>query len=110
MSTNGDRLVSREEAAEILGIANHTLACWRSQGRGPACVKLGTGRSAAIRYRLSAIEAFLSDPAGVEAGDEPWRVARRQAGAGRRDERSTRPRSRPVRRPAVKRRRAAAAV
>lgn len=80
IDTNTDELLTREQAAGLLNIDPHTLACWRSQGRGPALVKFGTGRSAAVRYRRSAIEAWLCDPASAEAtAGERWREERRQA-------------------------------
>lgn len=79
----GDTLLTRQEAAALLKVRPHTLACWTSEGRGPATVKLSAGRSGAVRYFRSAIEAYLRDPAGAEAGGEPWRVARRQATAAR---------------------------
>jgi predicted DNA-binding transcriptional regulator AlpA len=79
-----DKLLNRAQVAEMLGVAEHTLACWRSAGKGPQCVKFGTGRSAAVRYYLSAVEAWVNDPARAEAeAQEPWREARRQAIASR---------------------------
>ncbi len=79
-----DKLLNRSQVAEMLGIAEHTLACWRSAGKGPQCVKFGTGRSAAVRYYLSAVEAWVNDPARAEAeAVEPWREARRQATAAK---------------------------
>lgn len=80
VDTKVDELLTREQVAELLGIDAHTLACWRSEGRGPALVKYGAGRSAAVRYRRSAVEAWLADPAGYErAAGEPWREQRRKA-------------------------------
>lgn len=32
---------SHEQTAKLLGVQNHTLAQWRSQGRGPAYYKMG---------------------------------------------------------------------
>lgn len=79
-----DPLLTREEAAKLLGLEPHTLACWRSAGRGPTPIKFGSGRSAAVRYRRSEIERWLADPAAVEAASrEPWREERRQAVAKR---------------------------
>jgi hypothetical protein len=81
---NADALLTREQAAELLQLAPHTLAIWKSQGRGPAVIKYGAGRSATCRYRRSAIEAWLADPVAAEAASkEPWREARRQAMAAR---------------------------
>lgn len=51
-----DRLVSREEAAAILGIRPATLACWASNGRyGLPFVRIGRR----VMYRRSDIEAFI---------------------------------------------------
>lgn len=78
--TKSDELLTREQVAAMLGIESHTLACWRSEGRGPALIKFGRGRSAAVRYRRSAVEAWLADPAQAEAASrEGWREERRQA-------------------------------
>jgi predicted DNA-binding transcriptional regulator AlpA len=79
-----DPLLTREQAAKLLAIEPHTLACWRSEGRGPSAIKFGSGRSAAVRYRRSEIERWLADPAAVEAASrEPWREERRRAVAKR---------------------------
>ncbi|MEI6239603.1 MAG: helix-turn-helix domain-containing protein [Planctomycetia bacterium] len=84
MDSRSDELLTRQQAAALLGLNPHTLACWRTEGRGPALVKFGAGRSAAIRYARSAIEAWLADPVAAEAAArEPWREARRQAMASK---------------------------
>jgi hypothetical protein len=54
-------------AAAFLGFRAHTLACWRSQGRGPRFVKYGAGRSSAVRYRRSELVAFAADPVAYES-------------------------------------------
>ena len=87
-----DELLTRDEAAALLKLEPHTLACMRSEGRGPAVVKLSACRSGAVRYRRSDIEQWLADPAAAEAGGEPWRVARRQAAAARGVKAATPPR------------------
>jgi hypothetical protein len=95
--TTTDELLNRAQVAAILGVTTHTLACWRSQGRGPAMVKFGAGRSAAVRYRRSAVEAFLADPVGAEiAAREPWRENRRRAAAEQATARAARKRARPA--------------
>ncbi len=84
IDTKADALLTREQAAELLQLDPHTLACWKSQGRGPACVKFGAGRSAAVRYLRSDIERWCADPVAAEAESrEPWREARRRAMAAR---------------------------
>jgi hypothetical protein len=57
-----DRLVDRPTAAEFLGLSPATLATWASAGCGPALVKMSAGRSGAVRYRLSELERFATDP------------------------------------------------
>jgi hypothetical protein len=57
-----DRFVSREQAATFLGLKIATLACWASEGTGPKFSKLSSGRSGAVRYRLSELERFAADP------------------------------------------------
>jgi predicted DNA-binding transcriptional regulator AlpA len=53
-----DPLLTQEQAAQILGVAPGTLEVWRSTKRVPlAYIKLG---KRAVRYRRSAIEAFLT--------------------------------------------------
>jgi predicted DNA-binding transcriptional regulator AlpA len=70
-----NEMLTRLEAAALLRIRPHTLANWTTRGRGPARVKLGAGPRAAVRYRLSDVEAWLADPAAA------WRRGR--AGGGR---------------------------
>jgi hypothetical protein len=57
-----DRFVSRETAAEFLGLSTATLASWASAGFGPVFSKLSQGRSGAVRYRFSELEKFAADP------------------------------------------------
>jgi hypothetical protein len=61
-----DKLLTREQAAELLAVQPHTLACWRTEGRGPAIVKFGVGRSAVVRYRRSEVLRFATDPVEYE--------------------------------------------
>jgi hypothetical protein len=84
IDTNADCLLTREQVAAMLGLDPHTLACWRSEGRGPAFIKFGSNRSAAVRYRRSAVEAWLANPPKVEASSkEEWREERRRAAAAK---------------------------
>jgi hypothetical protein len=61
-ATLPDRLVSRDVAAQFLGLSPATLATWASAGCGPKFTKLSAGRSGCVRYRLSDLERFVSDP------------------------------------------------
>ena len=52
-----DKLLNREEAAELLGVQSNTLAVWAMKGTGPAPIKIGT-RS---MYRRSVLGAFINE-------------------------------------------------
>jgi predicted DNA-binding transcriptional regulator AlpA len=43
------------QAAELTGIAAHTLECWRRDGEGPPYVKLGR----LMKYRRIDLDAFM---------------------------------------------------
>jgi len=58
LSLKDDRLVATAEAAMLLGLAAKTLREWRSQRKGPAVLRLGTGPRARCCYRLSDLEAW----------------------------------------------------
>ena len=58
ISLKDDRLVSTAEAAQMLGLAPKTLREWRSQRKGPAVLRLGTGPRARCCYRRSDLEAW----------------------------------------------------
>jgi hypothetical protein len=58
-----DRFVSRDVAAQFLGLSSRTLATWASAGIGPSFRKLSTGRSGCVRYSLAELQTFMADPA-----------------------------------------------
>jgi Helix-turn-helix domain len=66
-----DNLLTETRASEVLGIAPQTLSNWRSAGKGPHFVRIGTRT---IRYPKLALEEFaqneliLREPAD-ELGD-----------------------------------------
>ena len=65
--SSDDRLLTRKEAAEFLGLAPQTLAVWASTRRYDLPY-IRVGR--AVRYRFSALSAFLERNTfghGVEA-------------------------------------------
>jgi len=49
------KMVTRREAAELLGVEPQTLAVWAHYRRGPAFVKVGRS----VRYRVADLEAFI---------------------------------------------------
>ena len=55
MIVTPDGRLTRSHAARYLGVAEQTLANWRSMGRGPKCLKIG-GK---VFYRLDDLEAFV---------------------------------------------------
>ncbi len=56
-STTVDRKLTPKEAAEHIGVAEQTLAVWRTTNRYPDLVYLKVGR--AVRYRLSDLDKWL---------------------------------------------------
>lgn len=56
-------LATAEEVAAFLGgeFSPKTLANWRSQGKGPAFIKLSSGRGGSVRYEWSAVNAWLAE-------------------------------------------------
>jgi excisionase family DNA binding protein len=49
------KLLTREEAADVLGVSRQTLANWAVDGAGPRFVKIGTN----ARYRAQDLEAYI---------------------------------------------------
>lgn len=56
MQNQNNKLLSREEAADFLGVSKGTLEVWHSTGRYPLPV-VKVGRLA--KYRQSDLEAFV---------------------------------------------------
>ena len=59
-TTGADPLFKEDKAAEFLEVAVKTLQNWRALGTGPRFVKLGPGMRAPVRYRRSALVAFVN--------------------------------------------------
>lgn len=76
VSSLPDRFLPPEQAAAFLSLSPSTLASWRSLGAGPRFRKVGAGRSAAIRYALSDLRAFMADPAPACPPKRPFRKPR----------------------------------
>ena len=53
-----ERLLTTSQVAAILNVKIGTVKKWRARGKGPAFLKLDSG---AIRYRLEAVQKYLSD-------------------------------------------------
>ena len=68
LATLEDRLLTRKEAAEILGFQPQTLARWKWEGREnrPREVRVG---SRAIRYRASDLLQWIAAQAEHSADD-----------------------------------------
>ncbi|GLS17283.1 hypothetical protein GCM10007874_02980 [Labrys miyagiensis] len=54
------QLLSEKEAAALLRVSGSTLRRWRSQGIGPAYIRVGGKLGGAIRYRESDLLSWLS--------------------------------------------------
>lgn len=54
-----EKLLTQEQAAELLALAPATLEKMRQRGDGPPYLKLGRGRSSPVRYSPSAIARYL---------------------------------------------------
>ena len=52
---NDEVHLTPNELAKRLNVHVVSLARWRAEGKGPAFVKLGVGRTARVRYPLSFI-------------------------------------------------------
>lgn len=60
--------------AQLLGLADQTLANWRVDGRGPPFVKLGS----AVRYRLGRLVAWLIERERRSTSDDARSAAARR--------------------------------
>ena len=55
--TDEDKLLTREEAAKMLGVKSNTLAVWAMKGVNVAPTKIGSR----AMYRLSVLETFINN-------------------------------------------------
>jgi hypothetical protein len=76
--------VSRNRAAEIIGVSAGTLRNWACEKppRGPAPIKIGASKQARTLYSLVEIERWRSDPTGYRP--QPSSPRRRQKNEGHR--------------------------
>ena len=63
-ATRPQALAAPDEVAEVLGVARHTLDKWRSEGRGPAYVKVGAN----VGYRWAAVSDWIAQREVKTAG------------------------------------------
>lgn len=70
-----DPLLKEDRAAELLDVAVKTLQNWRILGTGPRYVKLGPGLRAPVRYRRSALAAYLARCECQSTSDHATKVA-----------------------------------
>jgi phage terminase Nu1 subunit (DNA packaging protein) len=54
-------VVSRKEAAALLGVSSRTLESWAQTGLGPKYARLGEGPAARVRYRIAALTEWLAE-------------------------------------------------
>jgi hypothetical protein len=59
-------LLTRKEAAAVLGLKTATLRCWATTGRGPRYRKLHEGPRAPVRYAVSELRLYAEDPIAYE--------------------------------------------
>ena len=70
MLKNMDALLTREQAAAVLGLKSQTLAAWACRGTGPPYIRCG----GAIRYSVAALERWLqARTVGAASGGEACR-------------------------------------
>lgn len=64
-------LLKPEAMAKALNVSEQTLANWRSKGVGPEYIKLGPGKTAAVRYKpIQRVAPIESDDATSKAIQE----------------------------------------
>ena len=59
-------LLTRKQAAAVLGLKEGTLRTWASLGRGPRYKKLHSGSRAGVRYSVDELRVYAEDPAAYE--------------------------------------------
>ena len=64
-------LLTRPEAAEFLGLGVDTLKRFYAQGRGPRVCKMGTTRTARVRYARRDLLEWAADPNAYSQSARP---------------------------------------
>jgi len=57
-NTRDGKLLTTEELAQRWSMDAGSLENWRNANKGPIFIKMGSGSSAPVRYRVSDIEAW----------------------------------------------------
>jgi predicted DNA-binding transcriptional regulator AlpA len=55
-------MLTRREAAALIGVQENTLRRWYAANRGPAVVKIGTARASRVRYPRASLLAWAAAP------------------------------------------------
>lgn len=71
-----ENLLTTSEAAEMLRVKPDTMKIWRHRGVGPAFVRMGSGRTSPVVYRLSDIREWITARRFVSTSQE---TAQREA-------------------------------
>jgi predicted DNA-binding transcriptional regulator AlpA len=58
------RFLTERDLASMLSVSVKTIQGWRFRGQGPPWRKLGQGRTAAVRYNLAEVEAWIAEQPG----------------------------------------------
>lgn len=53
-----EALLNQRQAADLMGVSERTLECWRSRGGGPPFVKISRR---AVRYRRQDIDQWVGE-------------------------------------------------
>lgn len=53
-----EALLKQRQAADLIGVSERTLECWRSRGSGPPFVKISRR---AVRYRREDIDQWVGE-------------------------------------------------
>lgn len=56
-----ESLLTPVEVARCLSVSVDTLAHWRATKKGPKYLKLGSGKTAGVRYTRAALRVFLGE-------------------------------------------------
>ena len=64
-----EKLLTPFDLAKFLDMSEASLARWRSEGGGPAYVKLRGGKTGLVRYRIRDVEKFLEHSSRASTSD-----------------------------------------